>query len=137
MKRWVVKEQENIADIALEVYGKDKEDLLQNILQAFTSIITDLKKIIPKEKISLILPVKTFPDLVFNFVEKLIYLKDAKGLLFKKGEFKIENKKITINLSGQKITPELPIRIDIKALTRHKFKVEKNNNYKINMVFDI
>lgn len=138
MKKWRVIEKENIADLDIEVYGKDESDLLKNILQAFTSLTADIGKLREVEELkNLEIKGDNFEEIVFNFVEKLVYFKDAKSLLFKKGRFKINDRKIIADLSGQKITPDLPVRIDIKALTRHKFKVTKGRRYKAALVFDI
>jgi SHS2 domain-containing protein len=140
MKKWVIKEDKNIADILIEIYGKNEQDLFQNVLQGFTSIIVDFKKLRVKEKFSFKMTADSLTELVFNFVEELIYLKDTKGLLFKKGKFLLkQNNKLTLTavLFGEKISDKIPIKIDIKALTRHKFRVEKNKYYKATMVFDI
>jgi SHS2 domain-containing protein len=140
MKKWIIREEKNIADILIEVYGKDEYELLNNIIQAFTSIITDLKKMKLKEKLSFKIKANNLADLVFYFVERLIYFKDVKDLLFKKGAFSLEKNRqlyLSVNLLGEKISQNLPVKIDIKALTRHKFAIEKNIYYKAVMVFDI
>ncbi|MFN4212478.1 MAG: archease [Microgenomates group bacterium] len=138
MKKWKVIEEENIADLTVEVLGDNKKDLLNNVITVFASLITDVDKLKETEQLKNVeIKGENFEVIIFNFVEKLIYFKDAQFLLFKKGEFKVGNKKIIANLFGQKITNELPIKIDIKALTKHKFKVRKNKFYKVFMVFDI
>lgn len=140
MKKWLIKENENIADILIEIYGKDKKEFFQNILQAFTAVITDFEKLKLKEKLSFRIKGESFSDLVFNFIEKLIYLKDVKGLLFKEGKFYFEKNNcliLKVDLLGEKISERLPVKIDIKAVTQHKFRVEKNHIYKATIVFDI
>lgn len=141
MKKWIIREDKNIADILIEVYGKGELDLFQNVLQAFSSIITDLIKIKPKERITFKIKEDSFSSLVFNFIERLIFLKDTKGLIFKEGEFELKGDKnfiLKTTLIGEKISQNLPIKIDIKALTYHKFKVEKKKSYyKATLVFDI
>ncbi len=139
MKKWIVIENKNIADLIIEVYGSSKKSLLKNVLLAFSSLITDVKRLknIVKMK-GLEITGESLEERIFHFVEKLIYFKDTQFLLFKKGEFKILEDKIIANLSGQKITPLLPVKVDIKALTRHKFNLkEEKGYYKLVMVFDV
>jgi len=139
MKRWRVADKENIADIKLEVFGETKKELLRNLIQAFTERITEIKKI-KKEKVIKNLKIRgeNFSEVVFNFIEKLIFLKDVNFFLAKTGIFKFKNNELIFSLLGQTITKDLPIKTDIKALTQHKFQVKKEKNYyKVSLVFDV
>ncbi len=139
MIKWKVVEEENTADLKIEVYGKNKIALLQNLTQAFSTLICDYKKLKNIKKIGpLIIKEKSFKESLFEFVEKLIFLKDAQFFLPKKGDFKIKNNEIIFYLYGQKINKNLPIKLDIKAVTYHKFNLSKiKNNYQLTLVFDI
>jgi SHS2 domain-containing protein len=139
MKRWQVFDKENIADIKLAVFGRTKKELLQNLIQAFTETVSAIKRVNKKEVIKdLKVKGENFSEVVFNFIEKLIFLKDAKFFLAKDGIFKFKNNELTFSLLGQTITKDLPIKTDIKALAKHKFQVKKEKNYyKVSLVFDI
>jgi SHS2 domain-containing protein len=139
MKKWHIADKENIADIKLEVFGKNKLTLLQNLTQAFSSLICDFKKLKNKIKIGpLKIKEENFKDSLFKFTEKLIFLKDTQFFLPKKGDFQIKNNQIISYLYGQKINKNLPIKIDIKAVTYHKFNlIKKNDSYTLTLVFDI
>jgi|YNPMSStandDraft_1061717.scaffolds.fasta_scaffold90613_1 SHS2 domain-containing protein len=139
MKRWQIFDKENIADIKLAVFGRTKKELLQNLIQAFTETVSAIKKVNKKEVIKdLKVKGENFSEVVFNFIEKLIFLKDAKFFLAKDGIFKFKNSELTFSLLGQTITKDLPIKTDIKALAKHKFQVKKEKNYyKVSLVFDI
>jgi len=136
-KKWEIVEDENIADILVIVYGKTKESLLRNILFAFCSIVTEVEKINLKKEVTFKIKGENFSEQVFLFIEKLIYLKDTKHLIFKKGNFRFKKKLIKATLFGQKLT-DLPTKVDIKALTKHKFKLEKKEGYyQLTLVFDV
>ncbi|OGK11774.1 hypothetical protein A2954_04945 [Candidatus Roizmanbacteria bacterium RIFCSPLOWO2_01_FULL_37_12] len=140
--KWRVVDSKNIADINIEIYGKNEEDLFKNILQAFTEVITKIDSIKEKEELSLKITGKNLEELILNFIDQLIYLKDASFMLFRNGKFKLmftkEGYSLFALLTGQKITNGLPIKTDIKALTLHKFKVVKlKNKFKVSLVFDI
>jgi len=139
MKRWQVFDKENIADIKLAVFGRTKKELLQNLIQTFTETVSAIKRVNKKEVIKdLKVKGENFSEVVFNFIEKLIFLKDAKFFLAKDGIFKFKNNELTFSLLGQTITKDLPIKTDIKALAKHKFQVKKEKNYyKVSLVFDI
>ncbi|MBI4226188.1 archease [Candidatus Roizmanbacteria bacterium] len=140
--KWQTIDNQNIADIMIEVYGKNEADLFGNILEAFTDIITKVNKIKEKKEIAIKITGKNLPDLIINFINQLIYLKDTALMVFKNGKFKFtfteDGYSLYSVLSGQEIAKNLPIRIDIKALALHKFKVQKiHNKYKVSLVFDI
>ena len=136
-KKWEIAEDKNIADVLVVVYGKTKNSLLNNLLDAFGSIITEINKINLKKEITFKIKAESFSQQIFLFIEKLIYLKDTRHLIFKKGNFCFKKNSIDGILFGQKLT-HLPIKVDIKALTRHKFDLKrKNGTYRLSLVFDI
>ena len=82
-------------------------------------------------------------NLLFDFLEELIYLKDAKYILF--GKFRVEIKKIRDNYIldavayGEKINPEKhELKTDVKAVTLHEFFLKKTNKgWKCRVLLDI
>lgn len=140
MKKWRIKEEENIADVALEIYGADEVSLFENIVEVFASIITDHRALKAVKKKTVEIEEADFSNLIAKFINRLIYLKDVEFLLFKKGKFTIKKNKrykLKADLFGQKADENLAVKIDIKALTQHKFKVTKDKNYKVTLVFDV
>ena len=136
-KKWEIAEDKSIADVLLVVYGKTKNSLLNNLLDAFGSIITEINKINLKKEIIFKIEAENFSEQIFLFIEKLIYLKDTKYLIFKKGQFVFKKNSIKVTLFGQKLT-NLPIKVDIKALTKHKFDLKRKGGiYYLSLVFDI
>lgn len=140
MKKWRVKERENIADVALEIYGADEVSLFENIVEVFASIIADHRALKAVKKKTVEIEEADLSNLVFKFIDRLIYLKDVEFLLFKKGKFTIKKNKrykLRVELLGQKINESLPVKIDIKALAEHKFELKKNDYYQVTLVFDV
>jgi len=70
--KWRVVDSKNIADINIEIYGKNEEDLFKNILQAFTEVITKIDSIKEKEELSLKITGKNLEELILNFIDQLI-----------------------------------------------------------------
>lgn len=141
MKKWLIKEKENIADVLVEIFGKDEKELFENLILAFSSIITEIKKIRTKVKTKLELTGESYEQLVFDFLERLIIIKDTQGLIFKKGDFILKKEKrihLKAVLWGEKISDGIPIKVDIKAVTHHKFQVVKEKKgLKVRVVFDL
>ena|SRR3989344_925023 len=140
--KWKIIDDKNIADIMIKVSANSEEVLFSNILEAFTEVITKISRVKAEKDISIKITGKNLSELVSNFINKLIYLKDTDFLIFRRGEFKLmftrEGYTLFALLSGQKIKKNLSIKTDIKALARHKFKVEKiRNKYKVSLVYDV
>ena len=78
-------------------------------------------------------------DLLYNFLSEIVYIKDTKQLVFQKAKVKIKDFKLEATLYCDKIdynTQEL--RNDVKAITLHRFKLEKTKEgYKAMIVLDI
>lgn len=138
MFKYKIFEEENIADIKIEVYGKTRKQLLENVVESFSSIVVDYQKLMFKNRVRFYLEGEKFEDLVFKLVEKLIFLKDTKFFVAKKAKFeKITNKFLSGFLIGQKNLSYQFFKIDIKALAHHKFEVKKDKGWRAVMVFDI
>ncbi len=136
-------ENKAIADIAFKAKGKTKEELFSNCALALSEIMADTKKVKNKEKKVIEVKGKNIEDLLYNFLEELIYIKDVEGLIFKEFKANITN----INEASGKIVcfgskiSEIGIeslRNDVKAITLHLFKVKKTGkNFFATVVVDI
>lgn len=130
------------SDVAFEAFGETAEELFQNAAKAVFSVMADLKKVSPKEEITLELTSETLEDLLFDFLNELIFLKDRDRMLFSKFEVTIHSND-TYHCSG-KVLGEIidpkkhRLGVDVKAVTKHEFKVEKKGKlYKATVVLDI
>ncbi len=118
------------ADIAFEAYGSDLNELFEACALAIFDIMVDLKSVKPKVRKIIKLENNSLDDLLFNFLEELVYLKDVEVMLFSKFKVKIENEKELIaECYGEKINQgKHKLKIDIKAITLHKFEIKKEKN---------
>ena len=126
MKKYKIFEEIATADIAFEAYGKDLNELFENAAFAIFEISANPKKISPKIKKIIKLENENIEDLLFDFLSELIFLKDKDYMVFNKSKVEIKNQK------------KHELKIDIKAITLHMFKVEKTKKgYKAFVVVDI
>jgi len=134
---------EHTADVMFEAYGKSLNEVFRNAALAVFEVQCDLKKIKPKIKKKIKLKNNSAGDLLFDFLEELIYLKDAKYMLFGKFDVKITQKNFKYNLesfvTGEKINPDKhELKTDVKAITLHEFFLNKvKNGWKCRVILDI
>src|SRR3989344_5477976 len=143
MKKYKILEDIAIADIAIEAYGKNLDELFENSAYAIFEESADIKKIDAKEKKTIKLGAKNIGDLLFDFLSEILFLKDTYSMIFKKSSIKISKKtggySINAELFGEKINAKKhELRNDIKAITLHMFSVEKTKEgYTALVVVDV
>ncbi|MDC4205166.1 MAG: archease [Candidatus Manganitrophus sp.] len=134
-----------VADIAFEARGKTLEALFSSAGQAVTAAqLHDLRTIRKKESRTFDLTNKAIDMLLFNFLQELIYWKDVDLLLFKSFDLSIRQKAdgnyhLTGTGQGEPIdVSRHQLRVDVKAVTMHKFEVASDaNGWKATVVLDI
>jgi SHS2 domain-containing protein len=119
---------EHTADVMFKAWGKSTEELFVSCATALSELMADLSTILPKKKRSISVESETLEDLLFNFLNEIIYYKDAEGLIFCKYDLKIrKNKwlKVECDCFGENIDVKKHVLgIDVKAVTYHNFKIE-------------
>ncbi len=134
---------DHTADVMFEAYGRGLNELFENAALAVFEVQCDLKKVGNKIKKKIKLKNENAENLLFDFLEELVYLKDAKYILF--GKFKVEIKKVRDNYVldavayGEKINPEKhELKTDVKAVTLHEFFLKKTSKgWKCRVLLDI
>ena|SRR3989344_1797196 len=130
------------ADAGFIVYGKTENELFENASLALFSIMCDLKGVGPKNTQTIQLNRSRLDELLFDYLNELIFLKDKDAMLLSKFDITIhKNSKYSISarLRGERIDRERhELKVDVKAVTKHDFKVEKTKvGYKANVIVDI
>ena len=119
------------ADIAFEAAGQTPSELFENAGLALENAMVDTESVKPKEVLRVTKEEISLEDLLFSFLEELVFLKDAKGLLFNR--LKCEIKRLTANsykltaiLRGEKIDRKRhKLKVDVKAVTKHMFELKQ------------
>ncbi len=138
---------EHTADIKFKAYGKTKEELIINSGKALCNSIIDLKEIEKKGKGIIEIKAESFEQLLFKFLQELLFEIDANELIFsefqikKLTEKKINEKtefKLIVFCLGEKINLDKhEIKTEIKAITKHEFKVEKKEEWTAEVLVDV
>ena len=137
-------EEIGIADIAFEATGRDLPELFAAAADATMNVMIDnLDAIESRETRQIELSNDNVEMLLFDFLQELIYFKDAKRLLLRARETQIDWKDEAFVLKA-KVAGELlddarhQQRADVKAVTLHGFSVKKHgDNWKAKVLLDI
>jgi len=131
------------ADIGFEATGKNLNELFEQCAYAVEEAMVDIKGVKPKVSKTIKISDVELEKVLFNFLQELVYLKDADLLLFSKVKCSAKESKgkysLTAVLKGEKIdTKRHELRNDIKAVTWHMFKIEKTHaGYKALIIVDV
>ncbi|MEK6856599.1 MAG: archease [Nanoarchaeota archaeon] len=134
---------DHTADVMFEAYGKNLNEVFRNSALAVFDVQCNLKNVRSKIKKKIKLKNSVVGDLLFDFLEELIYLKDAKYLLFGKFDVKIKETKgeyiLDVIAYGEKINPKKhELKTDVKAITLHEFFLKKvKDGWKCKVLLDI
>ncbi|MBI5046735.1 archease [Candidatus Micrarchaeota archaeon] len=124
----------SLADIAFEAKGKTLEETFESAADALTNtMIAKLEMISPKKTKKIELKAENEEKLLHDFLNELIFLKDAKILLFREYKIKIQKKKnvfvLVAELKGEEINQKKhELLVDAKAISWHMFNLDKNRS---------
>src|SRR5437667_11523108 len=132
------------ADIAFEATGRDLAELFSDAADATMNVMIDnLDAIEPRETRHIELANDKIDMLLFDFLQELIYFKDAKRLLLRARDARIEERDEKYFLKAEAAGEPLDAarhhqRADVKAVTLHGFSVEKDDGgWKARVLLDI
>ncbi len=133
-----------IADVAFEAWGATLEETFIAAAEATLNVmVRDLSSIALREKRTLQVEAGALDMLLFDFLQDLIFFKDSQRLLLRIERISIRCQERFFSLSaeafGEKINPQKhELLADVKAVTLHRFEVEKTENgWKTSVILDI
>jgi SHS2 domain-containing protein len=137
-------EEIGTADIAFEATGRDLPELFSAAADATMNVMIDnLNAIEPRETQQIELTNDEIDMLLFDFLQELIYFKDARRLLLRVRDAGIEQKAKAYSLKAKAAGEQLDDarhhqRADVKAVTLHGFSVRKRDDgWKAKVLLDI
>lgn len=133
-----------IADVAFAAYAPNLSELFQECARATTEVmLEDLDQLVRRESRSLDLADEELEMLLFDFLQELVYYKDADELLLLPERVEVSLKdggyRLRAKLSGERIAPERhSLNADVKAVSLHQFRVEPSGDgWQAAVVLDI
>jgi SHS2 domain-containing protein len=124
-------EKITIADVAFRAFGKSLEVLFISAWDATLNVmVSDIDTIEKKISKNIIMENPAIELLLFDFLQELIFLKDAERLLLRISSLHIEKKgdayKLKAKAAGEMIDAiRHELLVDVKAVTFFRFGVEQ------------
>ena len=129
---------EHTADTGLIAYGRSLAEAFSNAAYGLFSIITDLRKVRKTESREIEIREESPEDLLFSWMNQLIYLFDTEQMIFKLCEVReFDGRRIKATCYGEAADPERhEIKLGVKAATYHQLKVDPEKN-QVQVILDI
>lgn len=131
---------DHTADIGLIIYGKDLETLFKNAGEAFFSLITDIKKVRPREERLIELPPAPLERLMVEWLNELLYLHEVETLLFNRFDIQsVGGEGLRAVVKGEFFREEIhEIKTVVKAVTYHQIEVkQRDGEWKARVILDL
>ncbi len=132
------------ADIAFEASGSTLEEVFTASAEATLNVMIEgLDTIEPREERAISLTDTSLEMLLFNFLQEVIFYKDAEQLLLRIAQCQVQASngefRVTASGCGERLDPgRHEQRVDVKAVTLHQFCLEKiDEEWRAHVILDI
>src|SRR4029450_4900863 len=133
-----------VPDIAFRAWGHDVEETFVAAADAvMNAMVEDLEAIQPQDTRILNVEHEALDMLLFNFLQELVYYKDAEQLMLRVGRVRIEEHPGHYRLSGtahgERLDPHRHRpRVDVKAITLHRFSLQQTERgWEASVILDV
>ena len=132
-----------MADVAFEATGKSIEEMCESAAKALTnSMVSDLKAIETNKTVSIKVQSKDEERLLHDFLQEILFYKDAENLIFSEYSIKVvkndDGYLLEAEMRGEEINMEKhDLVVDVKAVSWHRYKVEKKEEWRSFVILDV
>lgn len=129
---------EHTADIGLVAFGTDLAEAFANAAYGMFSIVTDVRKVRAVESRTVEVSEPDPENLLFEWLNRLLYFVDVEHMLFKKFDMKeFDGGRLKAVCWGEKYDSERhQIKLGVKSATYHMLKVDREKN-QVRVIFDV
>lgn len=130
---------DHTADIGIIAYGKDKKEVFANSAFAMFSIIAELDGVAESMFREVEVTAEDEEALLVAWLNELLYLFDVENIIFKRFDIiNLDQFRLRANAYGEKFDSACHrLNTQIKAATYHMLKLEKEDGFKAQIIFDI
>jgi SHS2 domain-containing protein len=132
------------ADVAFEAIGADLEELFVSAAEAtINTMLDELDTLATRTSRKIALSNTELDLLLFDYLQELIYYKDAEGLLLLPANIEVTEKGgsflLQSTLAGEEIDPSRhEQRTDVKAVTLHRFELKRiSDGWQASVILDV
>lgn len=142
MGRYVVRDDVAIADCALEIDGRDLDDLFETTARAVAELMVDPATVATTVRREIALAAPALDLLLFDWIAELLFLKDSEQLILTETSVAVRAGPpwgLVARVAGGRIDRERTLlRADAKAPTLHRFSVEPTaEGWQARVIIDI
>jgi SHS2 domain-containing protein len=132
------------ADVAFEVWGTNREELFVAAAEALLrTMVDDPVHVLAQEELPIVIEQQELDLLLFDFLNELVYLKDARKMLLHVPTVRIESEGGGFALHGtargEGLDPRRHhLQVDVKAATLHRLQVWREGEvWRATVVLDV
>jgi SHS2 domain-containing protein len=142
IKRYKYLEDIATADIAFEAKGSNVNEVFEACGEAVIDSMVEVESVDCKKNFEFEVKAKDLEKLLYDFLEEIVYLKDAEAVIFKECKINVfENNgfEAKVLLKGEEIDiKKHKLKVDVKAVTLHKFSLKKEGEgYIARVILDV
>jgi SHS2 domain-containing protein len=137
-------EEVAIADVAFDAWGGTLEEVFAASADATLNImVADLETVARRERRKIELENESLDLLLFNFLQELIFYKDAEKLFLRVETVRIHEAgrryRLEAYACGEELDPQKhDLGVDVKAVTLHRFQVKETpQGWQANVILDV
>ncbi len=130
---------EHTADAGVIAYGTDLGQAFANAAQGLFSLITDLDDVDEVLRRDIELTAADREGLLVAWLNELIYIFDSQNILFKRFDItSLSDTKLRASIYGERVDRlKHELKTGVKAATYHMLKIDQNDGYRAQVLFDI
>jgi len=135
---------EHTADVKFRAYGTTPDQMLSNAAAALFGAMISPEQVKAKELWQVELESEDLEDLAYQWLSEIVFLFETESAVFSRFQVALEEIedgkgwKLRAEIGGERMDPERhSFLAEVKAVTRHKFAIKKNERWCIQVVLDV
>ena len=127
------------ADVGIIAHGVDMKQAFANAARGLFSLITELDDVQEVLYRDIEVTATDKESLLVEWLNELIYRFDTENIIFKRFDItELDNTRLIARSYGEKVdSSKHKLKTGVKATTYHMLKVDKDDGYKVQVIFDI
>ncbi len=134
-----------LADMAFDASGDSPAELFHAATQALIESLADPRTVAASWNETVTLTDQDLDSLLFDWLGQLVYLKDARGVVFHSVTLRLERPhpsapwRLNAEVTGAPVDPATQeLRSDVKGVTKHLYAVtQEGSTWKARVVLDV
>jgi SHS2 domain-containing protein len=128
---------EHTADVMVRAHGRSMEECFSNAAYALFDQMVDASRIDVETEIGFEVEGHDLESLLYNFLSEFLYIRDAKQLVLREFDVRIDENKLRCRARGEHLIPKKHgQKHEVKAITYHMLSVDPKEP-SVTVIFDI